>query len=79
LFGLKGQELLIILVIVLLIFGAKKLPDLARSLGSSAKEFRKGIDEGAAEDTADAEASAAEASEVDTSDSTATDTQPPDS
>ena len=78
-FGLKGQELLIILVIVLLIFGAKKLPDLARSLGSSAKEFRKGIDEGAAEDTADAEASAAEASEVDTSDSTATDTQPPDS
>jgi sec-independent protein translocase protein TatA len=37
------QELLIILVIVLLIFGARKLPDLARSLGSSAKEFRKGI------------------------------------
>ncbi|HEU4895460.1 MAG TPA: twin-arginine translocase TatA/TatE family subunit [Acidimicrobiia bacterium] len=44
------QELLIILVIVLLIFGARKLPDLARSLGSSAKEFRKGIEEGAGED-----------------------------
>ena len=44
------QELLIILVIVLLIFGARKLPDLARSLGSSAKEFRKGIEEGADED-----------------------------
>ena len=45
-FGLRGQELLIILLIVLLIFGARKLPDLARSLGSSAKEFRKGIEEG---------------------------------
>ena len=44
------QELLIILVIVLLIFGARKLPDLARSLGSSAKEFRKGIEEGSTED-----------------------------
>lgn len=44
------QELLIILVIVLLIFGARKLPDLARSLGSSAKEFRKGIEDGSIED-----------------------------
>jgi len=46
LFGLRGQELLIILLIVLLIFGARKLPDLARSLGASAKEFRKGVEEG---------------------------------
>jgi len=46
LFGLRGQELLIVLLIVLLVFGARKLPDLARSLGASAKEFRKGIDEG---------------------------------
>lgn len=45
-FGLRGQELLIILLIVLLIFGARKLPDLARSLGASAKEFRKGVEEG---------------------------------
>lgn len=43
-FGLP--ELLIILVIVLLVFGAKKLPDLARALGASAKEFRQGIEEG---------------------------------
>ena len=44
--GLRGPELLIILAVVLLLFGAKKLPDLARSLGASAKEFKKGIEEG---------------------------------
>ncbi|MGI9610634.1 MAG: twin-arginine translocase TatA/TatE family subunit [Acidimicrobiia bacterium] len=68
------QELLIILVIVLLVFGARKLPDLARSLGSSAKEFRKGIEEGVAEDD-----SAAEVSETQTPDTSSTDTEPPDS
>ena len=47
-FGLKPTELLIILAIVLLLFGARKLPDLARSLGASAKEFRKGIEAGRA-------------------------------
>lgn len=51
--NLGGQEWLIILLIVLLIFGARKLPDLARSLGASAKEFRKGIEEGSSEDTDD--------------------------
>ena len=35
-------ELLIILAIVLLIFGATRLPDVARSMGSSIREFRKG-------------------------------------
>lgn len=44
-----GQELLIILVIVLVLFGASRLPALARSIGQSAKEFRKGIEDGAAE------------------------------
>ena len=56
-FGLRGQELLIILLIVLLIFGAKKLPDLARSLGSSAREFRKGIEERSQDDDLDAQKS----------------------
>ena len=36
-------ELLIILVVVLLLFGAKRLPEIARSMGSSVREFRKGI------------------------------------
>jgi sec-independent protein translocase protein TatA len=49
-FSPKGPEWIVILVVVLLIFGARKLPELARSLGASAKEFRKGIQEGASED-----------------------------
>ena len=36
-----GSELLIILVIVVLLFGAKKIPDLAKGLGTGIKEFRK--------------------------------------
>jgi sec-independent protein translocase protein TatA len=54
LFGLRGQELLVVLLIVLLVFGAKKLPDLARSLGASAKEFRKGVEEGSGKASIDA-------------------------
>jgi sec-independent protein translocase protein TatA len=41
-----GQELLVILFIVLLLFGAKKLPELSRSLGKSLGEFKKGQKEG---------------------------------
>ncbi|MBI2203417.1 MAG: twin-arginine translocase TatA/TatE family subunit [Candidatus Rokubacteria bacterium] len=50
-FGLGYQELLIILVIVLVLFGANRLPELARSLGSSVKEFKKGVNEAKVEDT----------------------------
>ena len=50
-FGLGYQELLLILVIVLILFGAQRLPDLARSLGSSVKEFKKGINEVKVDDT----------------------------
>jgi sec-independent protein translocase protein TatA len=50
-FGLGYQELLIILVIVLVLFGANRLPELARSLGSSVKEFKKGVEQAKAEDT----------------------------
>lgn len=51
--NLGAPELLIILVVILLLFGASKLPNLARSLGASAKEFRKGLEEGASEDEGD--------------------------
>jgi len=43
--NLGGPDLFIILLIVLVLFGAKKLPDLARSLGQSVNEFRKAREE----------------------------------
>ncbi|MEE9184670.1 MAG: twin-arginine translocase TatA/TatE family subunit [Acidimicrobiia bacterium] len=55
--GLGLPELLVILVIVVVLFGASRLPGLAKSLGSSAKEFRKGLDEDEEEDEDDASAS----------------------
>ena len=42
-------ELLLILVVVMLLFGAKRLPDLARSLGRSMSEFKKGREAGSRE------------------------------
>lgn len=53
--NLGGPELLIILVVVMLLFGAKKVPELARSIGASAREFKKGAEEGADEDESRAE------------------------
>jgi len=44
--NLGGPELLIILVVVLLIFGGKKVPELARSLGRAQKEFKDGMQDG---------------------------------
>ncbi|MBT8042774.1 MAG: twin-arginine translocase TatA/TatE family subunit [Pontiella sp.] len=45
-FGLPGgSEVLLILFIILLLFGAKKLPDLSRALGKSLGEFKKGKEE----------------------------------
>jgi sec-independent protein translocase protein TatA len=44
-FGLGGQELILILLIILLLFGAKKLPELARGLGKGMKEFKKAQNE----------------------------------
>ena len=42
---LGGMELLIILVIILLFFGAKRVPELGRSLGRGMQELRKGVSE----------------------------------
>lgn len=51
--GLQGGELLVILFIVLLLFGAKRLPEMARSLGKAKKEFQEGLREMEDDDKAD--------------------------
>ena len=43
--NLGGQEMMVIFVIILLLFGAKKIPELARGLGKSMGEFKKARDD----------------------------------
>lgn len=40
-FGFGGWEVVLILAVVLILFGAKRLPELAKGLGSGIKEFKK--------------------------------------
>src|SRR5215207_10420715 len=44
-FGLGGWEVILILAVILVLFGAKKLPELARGLGQGIKEFKKATNE----------------------------------
>jgi sec-independent protein translocase protein TatA len=44
-FGLHMPELIIVLVVALLIFGPKKLPEMGSAIGKSIREFRKGVNE----------------------------------
>ena len=39
-------EIIIILIVILLLFGPKKLPELARSIGKSIREYKRGLHEG---------------------------------
>lgn len=51
-FGFGTTEILIILVIVLIFFGAKKLPQIGTNLGKSIRGFREGVADGKAIDVA---------------------------
>ncbi len=42
-FGLGSQELLVILIIALLLFGGKKLPEIGAGLGKGLRAFKKGL------------------------------------
>jgi sec-independent protein translocase protein TatA len=43
--GLGGMEVILLVFVVLLLFGAKRLPELAKGLGKSVKEFKKAANE----------------------------------
>ena len=51
--GLGWGEAIVVLVVLLVLFGAKRLPELARSLGSSVKELQKGMEEGLVDEESD--------------------------
>ena len=51
-FGMPGPwELAIIVVVIVALFGAKKIPELARSIGKAKGEFQKGLKEGAQDES----------------------------
>jgi sec-independent protein translocase protein TatA len=71
-------ELLIVLAVVLLLFGSKKLPELAKGMGQAAKEFRSGLHD-EPEPEAEVKAVETKAVEASTTDSTPTDSTTTDS
>jgi sec-independent protein translocase protein TatA len=44
-FGVGWQEILLIVLIVLLLFGAKRIPEVMRSIGKGVRELKKGMNE----------------------------------
>ncbi|HVG28616.1 MAG TPA: twin-arginine translocase TatA/TatE family subunit [Pyrinomonadaceae bacterium] len=53
-FNFGGQEMLLILLIVFLLFGASRLPQLAKAMGQSKRAFREGMDEAEEEERLEA-------------------------
>ena len=68
----SGMELLIILAIVVLLFGAKKIPDLAKGLGKGIKDFKKAVkdDESAEANSEKIEEKEEKAADITTSETT---------
>jgi sec-independent protein translocase protein TatA len=63
--GIGAPEIIIVAGIIILLFGAKKLPEFARSMGKAKNEFQRGLKEGEAE--ADEEEKEAEKVKAETS------------
>ncbi|MEP1126457.1 MAG: twin-arginine translocase TatA/TatE family subunit [Ilumatobacter sp.] len=55
-----GNEVIIVLVVVLLLFGSAQVPKLARNLGKAQKEFKDSLAEAKAEDSSDEEKTVAD-------------------
>lgn len=53
-----GWEFLLVIAVAALLFGSSQIPKLAKSMGQASKEFRKGLEEGAADDESSAESKA---------------------
>ena len=64
-FGLGTQELLVILILVLVLFGAKKIPEIMRGLGQGIREFKRASQEAADEVKSLTEASSEESDDND--------------
>jgi len=58
--GLGPPEVLLIVGVLILLFGAKKLPEMARSIGKAKGEFKKGLDDGEVESSEKSDAVKAE-------------------
>lgn len=63
-FAPGGSEWIVIFLIVLLLFGSKKVPELARSIGKAKLEYKKGMEEGELEEQKEIRSSEAEAEEA---------------
>jgi sec-independent protein translocase protein TatA len=53
-----GWEFLLVIAVAALLFGSSQIPKLAKSMGQASKEFRKGLEEGSADDEPAAESKA---------------------
>jgi TatA/E family protein of Tat protein translocase len=43
--GIGGTEILVVVLVVLILFGSKRIPDLARTLGKASREIRKAVNQ----------------------------------
>lgn len=65
---LGGNEVIIVIAVILLLFGSSQVPKLARNLGKAQKEFKDGLDQGKAETESTPDATPADATPADPDD-----------